>query len=141
MPAIWSSDLARFVEHCDTVAGEHDRELLEELFDLLERGPTEICDPIIGATTRSQIGKLADAGCVNGAALLLAGNCGYMLSGAPDSLAIATIVAPYSSSEYSASGATLACAICGAIAGALLETSSRIADRVDSAPRAGRRYI
>lgn len=137
--ATWCSDLAQFVERCDG-AVSLDRDLLEELFGLLTRGPAEICGPVIGTVTLTQIGSLAGAGCPDGAALLLAGNCGYMLSGAPGSLAIATIVPPHSGSEYSASGATLARAICGAIAGALLEASSQTANHADSAPLARRRY-
>lgn len=140
MPTTWSSDLARFAERCDTGTNGDDGELLKALLKLLERGPAEVCGPIIGAATRARIEALADVGCAEGAALLLAGNCGYMISGAPGSLTIATIVPPHGGSEYSASGPTLACAVCGAIAGVLVNAASQRASRVDSAPPGLRRY-
>ena len=136
--AIWYRDLERFAERCDSKSEGDDGELLEELLELLEHGPQEMCGPIIGTATRARIVALADT-CVEGAALILATNCGYMISGAPQSLTIATIVLPFGGSEYSASGSTLTRAVCGAIAGALVGVASQTASHVYSAPLGLRR--
>jgi hypothetical protein len=139
LPAVWSRDLERFAERCDSTSEDDDGELLEALLELLERGPPEMCSPIIGTATRAGIITLADV-CVEGAALVLAANCGYMISGAPRSLTIATIVPPFGGSEYSASGSTLARAVCGAIAGALAGVASQTASHDDNSLPSLRRY-
>jgi hypothetical protein len=141
VPFNWATQLIRFEERCETASPQEEDLLVEELFALLERGPPDLCRPLIGTLDLERIRSLIGANCAEGAALAIVQNSGYMISGAPGGMTIVTIMAPYGNSEHSASAPSLARAICTAISGALCATLIATERRVGTAARGHLRNI
>lgn len=135
MSNCWTTDLERFVEQCEAAAPGDAPHLVIELLGLLECGPSEL-RPVGDAKSRQEVRRLIAAGSSDGAALRLGENLGFVLSAAPQSMAVATIAAP-GGGEYTASSPSIAVAICEALAGALIAAATSTEVRGRSA-RLGR---
>ena len=130
MQSSWASELARFASDCETAPAGQAGQMVVRLYDLLaDNSRTQLLDGI----AREDIVRRCEADCADAAALVLMGNCGIMLSRAPDSMAIATVVPAGLDAEFTANSRSIALALCEALAGALSEAIPTEAE-VRSAP-------
>jgi hypothetical protein len=118
----WTTSLERFAERCERAVPGDAQQLVIELLELVECGPSEL-SRVSTHDARQEVRKLIAADSSDGAALRLVEDFGFVLSAAPESMAIATVAA-LGGREHSASSPSIAVAICGALAGALIVTAT-----------------
>ena len=115
----WSDRVANLVDLCAEEPGEVEH--VRETDLMLQAGPPALCAPLAQAIARHELDQLLDAEAAESAAMKFLKNCGFMLSGAPGALYLATVALPGARRDFSFSGRSGATAICGAIATALLD--------------------